>query len=231
MIKAVIFDLYNTLAYINPSKYHETKQKMARDAGASSDLLFEIWRQYSRDNNRGDILTVEERVARVLRELNISANRALIRQLADYEYELQEKGVELNPVVHDVLYTLKSMNLKLGLITNTGFSTECVVDILDIRKHFDYILLSYKLRVLKPGNHIYEFMCQNLHVEPSECLYIGDGDDSEIEGAMNVGMYAVLLKEAERERISHTKSVPHYDHVIHELGAITSLAKSLTHRE
>jgi len=226
MFQAVIFDLYNTIAYIQPIRYMETKQKMAAAVNVSMDLFFEIWRQYSRDNNRGDLLTVEERVARVLRELGVPANRELIRTLADYEYELQESGLQLNESSKNVLEALRDMKLRLGLISNTGFSTENAVDMLGIRRYFDCILLSYKVRALKPGSFIYQCACEELQVRPEECLYVGDGDDSEIEGALSVGMYAVLLKEEGRERISHTQLAKRYSQLINRLDSVVDIAKT-----
>ena len=95
MIKAILFDLYNTLAYINLSDYQNSKKRMAKIANASESTFFELWRQYSRSSNRGDILTVEERVALVLRDLGIIPTRKIVNQIATIEYDLQENRIHL----------------------------------------------------------------------------------------------------------------------------------------
>jgi FMN phosphatase YigB (HAD superfamily) len=111
MIKVVLFDLYNTLAYINPEEYKKAKTQMANLAGTSPELFFELWRQYSRDYNRGDILMAEERIAHVLRELRVNFDVKIIREIADIEYGLQSSAVYLGSDTVTLLTALQKMRL------------------------------------------------------------------------------------------------------------------------
>jgi putative hydrolase of the HAD superfamily len=226
MIKLVLFDLYNTLAYINPEEYKKAKTQMANLAGTSPELFFELWRQYSRDYNRGDILTAEERVSHVLRELRVNFDVKTIREIADIEYKLQSSAAYLAPDTITLLTSLQKMGLKLGLITNTGFSTINSPKTLSIDKYFDSIIMSYKIRSLKPGRHIYQTICEELDAKGEECLYVGDGDDNEIEGAMAFGMTAILLAE-NKEKILHTKIVNRYNYKVSNLLEVLQIAQSL----
>ena len=47
---------------------------------------------------------------------------------------------------------------------------------------------------MKPNPGIYRLACERLGVEPSDCLFIGDGGSGELTGATNVGMDAVLIR-------------------------------------
>jgi putative hydrolase of the HAD superfamily len=217
MTKAILFDLYNTLAYIAPEDYRAAKKQMATIANVPEDLFMELWRQYSRSYNRGDILTTEERVAYVLRDSNKSLDLETIRKIADIEYKLQESSVSVGLNTIALLTDLKKMGLKLGLVSNTGFSTSKVAQNLKIQSYFDTIILSYMIRSIKPGEKIYQTACSALGINAHECLYVGDGDDSEIEGAMSLGMKTVLLDEFDREKILHTKVVRRYDYKISSL--------------
>ncbi len=46
----------------------------------------------------------------------------------------------------------------------------------------------------KPDSRLYEACASRLSVDPAECIYVGDGDDDELEGAAAVGMRPVLLR-------------------------------------
>jgi putative hydrolase of the HAD superfamily len=222
MIKAVIFDLYNTLAYISPDMYREAKSEMAKLAGVSETIFFEVWRQYSRSINRGDILTVEERVAQVLRDLDTLPNRNIIRRIADIEYSLQEDAVSVSSDTIDLLKVLKSDGYKLGMITNTGYSTSAVTEKLGIKELLDIIVLSFEERALKPSTKIFLNACKQLNIHPHECMFVGDGDDGELEGAFELKMCTVLLQE-EKERITHNKSVTSFNYIVSSLSEIKKL--------
>jgi putative hydrolase of the HAD superfamily len=46
---------------------------------------------------------------------------------------------------------------------------------------------------MKPDLRIYELACAQLEVDPSECLFVGDGANDELRGAERVGMTPVLV--------------------------------------
>ena len=48
--------------------------------------------------------------------------------------------------------------------------------------------------MLKPDPGIYQLACERLGVQPSGCLYIGDGGSNELTGATKVSMDAVLIR-------------------------------------
>ena len=48
--------------------------------------------------------------------------------------------------------------------------------------------------VRKPQRRIYDLGCVALSVEPSRCIYVGDGGSHELTGAVRAGIDAVLLR-------------------------------------
>jgi putative hydrolase of the HAD superfamily len=48
--------------------------------------------------------------------------------------------------------------------------------------------------VSKPDARIYEIACEELDVEASDCLFVGDGANDELPGAERVGMTALQLR-------------------------------------
>ena len=114
---AVLFDLYNTLAYVSATDYFDAKERMADKAGVPAALFHNLWRQYSPRNNRGDIVTVEERVALVLRDLDLVPTKDLVSEIAAIEWELQEGKVVLGASSLSVLKGLKELGIKIGIIS------------------------------------------------------------------------------------------------------------------
>ena len=226
MLSAVIFDLYNTLARVDIAAYRDAKREMARLVGVPDTIFLELWRQHSRECNRGDLITAEERVARVLLDAGRRPVREQIRQAADIEYRLQERSAELDGQARQVLIELKQMGLKLGLITTTGFPSDRVVELLQLESLFQAVVLSYRVRQVKPGGGIYQRVCGDLLVEPEACLYIGDGDDQEIAGAAASGMITVRL-QGPRERLAYSNDETASDFVIGELTDAVPLVRRI----
>jgi putative hydrolase of the HAD superfamily len=226
MIKAVLFDLYNTLAYISHADYQDAKKRMAMVASVPETIFIDLWRQYSRLSNRGDILTVEERVALVLRDLGVVPTRSVVGQIAAVEYDLQEHKLNVGEYTIHVLTELKLRKLKCGLVSNTGCFAYSVPDILNIRSFFDTIIFSFSVRSVKPGYLIYNKACYELSVAPEDCIYVGDGDDMELETAFQLGMYSILLDE-QRKKHAYSADAQNYHKKISKLSEVIKIADQL----
>ena len=55
-------------------------------------------------------------------------------------------------------------------------------------------VFSCSVGLKKPDPRIYAAACRKLNVEPADCLYVGDGSDLELTGALKAGMTPVLLR-------------------------------------
>jgi putative hydrolase of the HAD superfamily len=59
---------------------------------------------------------------------------------------------------------------------------------------FDAALFSADEGMMKPEPRLYRRMAGLLGVDPSECIFVGDGAYRELQGAEAVGMTAVLIR-------------------------------------
>lgn len=226
MLAAILFDLYDTLAYIEVEDYLQTKAQMADEAGVPADAFVAQWKQYTRPAARGEILTTEERVAHVLRDLGMDLERSLICRLAQLEVELQEQCVHLFPDAREVLMHLANKGLKLGLVTNTSLTTSEVPEILSIRVFFDVVVFSYAVGVRKPNPEIYLAACERLVVPPSACLFVGDGNDCELDGAHEVGMRTVMVGK-ERHHLVRAEQSTSCDYRIQNLSELIPIVETI----
>jgi FMN phosphatase YigB (HAD superfamily) len=100
------------------------------------------------------------------------------------------------PLAEEILIEL-SQRYKLAMICNGGFhSADTVRQILDAHKlleHFSWLSFSDEIDVAKPHPRIFEHTVEQLGCEMGEGVHVGDSQYSDIAGAKNAGMKAVLF--------------------------------------
>ena len=186
MIRAVIFDMYETLITHYKCPLYFGAQ-MAADAGISEKIFQALWRPTESDRSIGKIQT--EEVIEMILKGNGCYTDALLEKIVQKRISTKEECFKhLHPEIIPMLTKLKEEGILLGLISNC-FSEEAEV----IRKsmlfpYFDKVCLSYEEGVQKPDEEIYRRCMAGLGVAPEECIYIGDGGSQELETARNLGM-------------------------------------------
>ena len=179
MVKAVIFDMFETLVthYNRPLYFGE---QIAADIGISNEEFQTIWHPSGEKRTIG-IQTLEDVLEEILRKHNLYSED-LLRRIVEKRIATKQACFEkLNPEIIPMLEAIRRSNRKIALISNC-FSEEAVV----IRQsklagYFDSMLLSFEQGMKKPDAEIFEKCVKELDVTPKECLYIGDGGSSELE--------------------------------------------------
>lgn len=114
--------------------------------------------------------------------------------LQDYVQQFKHHCVGF-PHIHKMLEELKNNKIALGMITN-GYGQFQMDNIkaLDIEKYFDVILVSEWEGIKKPNPQIFMNALEQLNVEPSESVFIGDHPENDVKAAQNVGMKGAWKK-------------------------------------
>ncbi|MDE7268710.1 MAG: HAD family hydrolase [Lachnospiraceae bacterium] len=189
MIKAVIFDMYETLITHFQSPLYFGAQ-MAADAGIPEQKFQALWEPTEHDRTIGK-LTLEDTLENILKE-NGRYSKELLNLIVQKRIKVKEECFNhLHDQIIPLLRGLKEKGIQIGLISNC-FSEEAKV----IRKsilfpYFDAVCLSYEQGLKKPDIEIYRRCIDKLNVEAGECLYVGDGGSSELEAAKSIGMKTV----------------------------------------
>ena len=92
---------------------------------------------------------------------------------------------------------LGKAGLKLGLLTNCSRAVPVLWDETPLAPLMDESIFSCLVGCKKPDKRIYDIACERLGVLPQECVFVGDGGNRELEGALEAGMMAVMIRTPE----------------------------------
>lgn len=178
MTRAVVFDLWDTLAAWAPEDMSPVLEAVGLTAGewASDELVARRWTRSLREFLES--VSPDERSAARAFELRLELTRRTLVPVDGADALLAE---------------LRARGLRLGLISN------CSGDVCELWEEspfsdlFDAVVLSAEVALCKPDPRIYRVALERLGVDASEAIFVGDGHSDELAGAEAVGMRAVLL--------------------------------------
>ncbi len=191
MIRAVIFDMYETLIthYHGKTPLYFSPQ-MAFDAGVELTKFQELWRGKEHERTIGKI-SLEETLALILEENDVYDEEKVAQMAAKRVATAESCFQNLHPEILSMLCELREKGIRIGLISNCFSEEAQVIRESRLAPYFDEMCLSYELGMRKPQPEIYKVCVDKLGLEPEECLYVGDGGSSELEAAQAFGMKAV----------------------------------------
>lgn len=183
-MRAVIFDLWDTLVEWPAVEGSRFVEKLAGLARLPVEELDRRLREHYRSLQTGPL-------AVAYRELGIPEG-ALAAALAAH-HELTRRTLRLRAGGAEALAELRRRGLKLGLITVCSEDVPARWPESELAGIFDAETFSSECGLMKPDPEIYLRTTRALGVEPSECLFVGDGANDELAGAARVGIRPVLF--------------------------------------
>jgi len=206
MIKAVLFDFYNTLASYYPPRediYISSCRELGIDVEAkalfTSLAAADIF--YRNENSRSpiDSKTPEEKinfyveyVTRIVSgagaEISRDATLQILAKIREYKWEFKVYSDAL-----PVLKTLKKRRLILGLISNVAQDMEATYTKLGLQPYLNFKVTSAEVGYDKPRPEIFLAALKKAKVKAGEALYVGDQYQIDIVGARGVGIKALLI--------------------------------------
>jgi REG-2-like HAD superfamily hydrolase len=122
------------------------------------------------------------------------------------------------PDVYPALDELRQRGLVVGTLSNWVWNLPELLHALDLVSHFDFIAASARIGFEKPHPRIFEWALDKADVTPAEAIHVGDHPIADVQGAIGVGIGAVLIDRWSR----HTS-----DEVPDGVPIITSLTELL----
>jgi putative hydrolase of the HAD superfamily len=206
MIKAVFFDLFNTLVRYDPAP--EDQQWWAcREYGIDVDKkdlrhgFYAAGDFFSREDAR---LPVEKRCEEekqalwieyemtLLREAGVEVSRELAIQILTKIQQVDKKVVLFDDTL-PTLDLLRSRGLTVGLISNLHTSLDGFCAKVGLGPHLDFALTSHEVGFAKPHPGIFNVALERANTQASEAIHVGDQYYADIVGARGAGIKPLLI--------------------------------------
>ena len=212
MIKAVFFDFYNTVGRFWPPR-EELQATACGEFGievtpegidvgyalADAYMAREVARQPLRERGRQGVKDFFAEYQRLILQgagVEVSLEMALeisarLRQLS-YGYALFDD-------VLPTLDALKKRGLTLGLLSNNEGDMNKLSEELGLSPYLDFTITSADVGASKPHPPIFQEALRRAQAEPQEAMHVGDQYDTDVKGALGMGIRPVLL---DRDKLS-----------------------------
>jgi putative hydrolase of the HAD superfamily len=190
MVRAVVFDLWNTLATWPEDDSADFRHRWAEDLGVPVERLDEHWYAeplYARRESGPIRGAVEE----LYRTLGVNAD---VDELLEARLELTRRSLVPVDGALDTLRELRRRGRKTGLISNCTEEVALIWRETPFADLFDAAVFSATAGCMKPAREIYELALAELDVSASDALFVGDGANDELRGARDAGLIPVLAE-------------------------------------
>jgi putative hydrolase of the HAD superfamily len=207
-MKAIFFDLDGTLCRFQgdfKKIFIDCLSPIFNSYSFSQELILELWNKHLSKEGQ---LTSADILRKICYELDIPLPASYLEITSLF---CQTYANHIMPIqgVQDMLKTL-SERYKLVLISNGPADMQnSAIDAIDIRKYFDFILISGDPTVIyrKPNPLIFQLALDKTGALSNEALMVGDNLKIDIEGAENLGLNTLFIGKNIDPRIKSTESV------------------------
>jgi putative hydrolase of the HAD superfamily len=195
MIKAIIFDLDNTLIDFMKMKYMSMEAAAAAmiDAGLKHNKdrimrkLFRLYDQYGWEDQ-----TIFQKY--LMEEAGKVEYRVLANAINAYR-RVRHSFLEPFPHVMETLLELRKKGIKLAIVSDAPKLKAWIrLTAMKIDRFFDVIVGFEDTKQRKPSKKPFEVALKKLRVKADMCLMIGDMPERDIKGAKKLGMQSCFAK-------------------------------------
>jgi HAD superfamily hydrolase (TIGR02253 family) len=229
MIKAVVFDLDNTL--VDFLKMNRLSLEQAADAMLDAGL------KKSREATLGSLFKISKRVGFEHPELfqiflKKAEGKIDYRKLA-YAIiafrRIRDGFLFPYPGTKTTLIKLKAMNLKLAIVSDAPrLKAWMRLSAMRLDDFFDAVVAFEDTRCLKPAQEPFLAALNTLQLKPEECLMVGDNLGRDVKGAKMLGMKTCFaLYGNGKRRIFGERA----DHMIRNIAQLPDLVECINEKE
>jgi len=209
LIKAVIFDWFNTLARYEPPR-EEIHSRALKEAGINIEparliMPLAVADKYFMDEN--SILPIRKRTPDEQAKIYIRYEEILMEAAGlQFEKALPSKiyynskslfeGTQTFALFDDVIPTLKILknrNIIIGLLTNFAKDMYPLIRQLKLDPYIDFVITPYEAHADKPQPEIFLAALKKAQVNAHEVIYVGDQYKVDILGARSANMTGILI--------------------------------------
>lgn len=207
-VKAVFFDVGNTLMYLNHGYIKSLIEAVGHSVATDAIMKAEYRAKVDLDNfllkKLPELAKIEKVwVSTTLMNTYFTTILNGVHVPAEHHAAILHKLWEKNravglwtvvpPETHDLLARLKEEGYRLGVISNSDGKLEGKLKRFGLAEYFGVIIDSDVVGVEKPHPQIFHLALSALGVGSDESIYVGDIYSIDIMGARLAGLRAVLI--------------------------------------
>ena len=211
MIKAVIFDIDNTL--YDYDKNHVYGMKALADYcesafGKSEEEMRKCYKEAQKvmlGRIRTDTAAIHSRLLRTQIMLELWEKPLFPHAINMYHayWDTLIRQAQPSLGVKKFMQDLKRRNIRIGVGTDmTAYIQYKKLTALGLAPYVDFIVTSEEAGVEKPDSHLFEICVEKAGVSADECAFIGDSLKKDVEGSAKCGLKGIWYtqgKEPETE--------------------------------
>jgi putative hydrolase of the HAD superfamily len=179
-LRAVIFDLWETLIDWDREAADEMVAQVSELAGG------DFTERWNRSPNRY-VMPIRTALG------DAGVPTAVLEDVCSLRLEYVRRSLVPRPGAVETLRELRRRGLLVGLITVCTEDVETLWPESEFAGLFDAEVFSSSVGLAKPDPRIYLHCAEQLGVRPGEAVFVGDGANDELAGALRVGMRALLI--------------------------------------
>lgn len=126
----------------------------------------------------------------IINKILSKTDMSLLNKLTEYCYQEVVRKISMSRLILDML----KVNYTLGLVSNYYGNIETVSSELGLASCFDTIVDSTIVGVRKPDKRIFKIIMNELNVNPSDVIVVGDSYNNDIIPAKSLGCKTIWLK-------------------------------------
>jgi putative hydrolase of the HAD superfamily len=187
MVKAVLFDLFETLITESGTPPPGVSS-LAAGLGCERDAFRRQWKALRPAVMVGR-LSFRQALSDITTSLGSPAEEVTLQHLC--EERVRTKAEHFDQIEHQVLMTidcLRSRGIRLGVVSNSLAEDVAAWPRSSLASRFDCTVFSFEVGLAKPDPEIYREATRRLQVDVSRTWFIGDGGDDELSGAEQAGL-------------------------------------------
>jgi putative hydrolase of the HAD superfamily len=207
---AVFFDAGETLVHPHPT-FPDLLARVLRREGFDvspemiRDRIHVVYDRFKQAADTNELWTTSPERSRrfwhdvygiFLRELRIPDGNGLIDTV--YAVFTDLANYALFEDVVPALERLRGAGLRLGVVSNFEEWLERLLEELGVRHFFSVRVISGVEGLEKPDPRIFELAMERAGVSAAESVYVGDNPEFDVDPALAVGMFPVLIDRRER---------------------------------
>ena len=222
-IKGVLFDLMDTLAYLEPGIYERTQERFADRMKVSIERFRLAWTESRKRASTGVFKTTADRLHWVKNKLGTKILDSEILPMADEMEMMWQRHVRLFPGTSEFLKELRESGIQSAIVSNGPVAMAGLQKSLGLDRLVNAFIMSCEAAAMKPQTPIYQEALKRLKMIPGQCIFVGDGNDCELDGARDVGLFTVKII-VERPPYGNLKNESiDWDIEVNDLGQLRAL--------